>query len=380
MTIKSTSVLISGASVAGITTAYWLHHHGFDVTVVELAPALRRGGQAIDVRGPALDIAERMAVLDAIRAGATGLRGMTMEDRDNNETLRTTEGTATGGTIDSPDVEIMRDELVRILHETTADSVEYLFDDAVTGIRQEEDAVHVTFKNSASRAFDLVVGADGLHSTVRRLVFGPEEHFTRSPLGNRYLALISTPNFLDLDHWEILHRSESGHMGGVMTVRDNTELRVFAILLTDEPLTYDYRDIEQQKQIVTDLLSGEGWRFPQALGYLKDTSGFHFQAMDQIHMDTWYQGRVALVGDAAFSPSPASGQSVTVAMVGGYVLAGELAAAAGDHRAAFASYQDQLREYVADNQQVAVINLAKALANDYEDFGKPVDSLVLKTY
>jgi 2-polyprenyl-6-methoxyphenol hydroxylase-like FAD-dependent oxidoreductase len=380
MTNESTKVLVSGASVAGITTAYWLHHHGFDVTVVELAPALRRGGQAIDVRGPALDIAERMAVLDAIRRGATGLRGMTMEDRDNNETLRTTEGTATGGTIDSPDVEIMRDELVRILHQTTADSVEYLFDDAVTGIRQEEDAVHVTFKNSASRAFDLVVGADGLHSTVRRLVFGPEEQFTRSPLGNRYLALISTPNFLDLDHWEILHRSESGHMGGVMTVRDNSELRVFAILLTDEPLTYDYRDIEQQKQIVTDLLSGEGWKFPQALEYLKETSDFHFQAMDQIHMDTWYQGRVALVGDAAFSPSPASGQSVTVAMVGGYVLAGELAAAAGDHSAAFASYQDQLRGYVADNQQVAVINLAKALANDYEDFGKPVDSLALKTY
>ncbi|MFF5010479.1 FAD-dependent monooxygenase [Streptomyces phaeochromogenes] len=377
---RNTSVLVSGASVAGITAAYWLNHHGFDVTVVELAPALRPGGQAIDVRGPALDIAERMGVLDAVRSRSTGLRGMTVEDRDNNETFRTNEVTLSGGTIASPDVEIMRDELIAILHQTTADSVEYLFDDSVTGIRQDEDAVHVTFRNSAPRTFDLVVGADGLHSVVRRLVFGPEEQFTRSTVGNRYIALISIPNFLDLDRWELIHRSENGHWGGVMPVRDNTELRVFVIFLADEPLTYDYRDSEQQKQIVTDHLSGEGWKFPQILDYLKDTSGFHFQAMDQIHMDTWSQGRVALVGDAGFCPSPVSGQSVTVAMVSGYVLAGELAAAAGDHRAAFAGYQDELRGYVADNQELAVTYLAKALADDFEDFGKPVDGLVLKTY
>jgi 2-polyprenyl-6-methoxyphenol hydroxylase-like FAD-dependent oxidoreductase len=377
---NNTSVLVSGASVSGITTAYWLNRHGFDVTVAELSPAPRRGGQAIDVRGPALDIAERMGVLDTIRGHATGLRGMTMEDRDNNEIFRTTEGTATGGTIDSPDVEIMRDELVGILQRTTADSVEYLFDNAVTGIQQEEDTVHVNFKKSAPRAFDLVIGADGLHSTVRRLVFGPEDQFTRRPIGNRYIALVSTPNFLGLDHWEILHRSESGHMGGVMTVRNNTELRAFAIIVADEPITYDYRDLEQQKRIVAEQLHAEGWKFPQVLQYLKEeASGFHFQAMNQIHMDNWSQGRVALIGDAAFSPSPASGQSVTVAMVGGYVLAGELAAAR-DHRAAFAGYQEQLRGYVAENQELALINVNKAIANDYQDFGKPVDSPALKSY
>ncbi|UIX29308.1 hypothetical protein [Streptomyces sp. GQFP] len=107
---------------------------------------------------------------------------------------------------------------------------------------------------------------------------------------------------------------------------------------------------------------------------------FGFQTMDQIHMESWSQGRVALVGAAAFGPSPASGQSVTVAVGGGYVLAGELAAAAGDHRAAFAGHQDELRGYVADNQELALINVNKALANDYEEFGKAVDGLVLKTY
>jgi 2-polyprenyl-6-methoxyphenol hydroxylase-like FAD-dependent oxidoreductase len=385
--VKNTSVLVSGASIGGLSAAYWLTRHGFDVTVVERAPGLRPGGQAIDVRGPALEVAERMGVLADIRRLNTGMRGMSMVDAAGNELFRSTDHTLTGGELDSPDVEIMRDDLCRILHRAVGDHVHYLFDDSVASVTQDERGAHVTFERSDPRTFDLVVGADGLHSTVRRLVFGPEERFIRH-LG-MYLAVFTTPNFLGLDHWQIFHQGGDAG-GGIMSSRDNTDARTYVGFETDEQVDYDHRDSAAQKRLVADRLAGAGWEFPRALKYMWDAPDFHFDSMSQIRMESWSQDRVVLLGDAGYCGSPMSGQGTSMAMVGAYVLAGELAACAGDFRTGLARYEAELREYVTANQELALTNKARAEARtagpeadghpNIPDFEEVVSALTLKDY
>jgi 2-polyprenyl-6-methoxyphenol hydroxylase-like FAD-dependent oxidoreductase len=392
--VKNTSVLISGASIGGPALAYWLNRYGFDVTVVERAPELRPGGQAVDLRGPALDVAERMGILAGIRRLSTGMRGMSMVDSAGNELFRSTERTFTGGELDSADVEIMRDDLCRLLYQAGGDHVEYLFDDSIAAITQDDQGVHVSYERSAPCTYDLVVGADGLHSNVRRLAFGPESEFIRH-LGT-YLAVFTTPNFLDLDHWQVFHQAQAVG-GGIMSARNNTEARVYAGFESQEPLDYDFRDTEAQKRILADRLADAGWEFPRVLSHMWQAPDFHFDSMSQIHLDSWSRGRVVLLGDAGYCGSPLSGQGTSMAMVGAYVLAGELKAAGGDHRAAFTGYQNELREYVAQNQRLALTNKARVEAetaaamgeaetaqamgeHDYQDFSDVVNALKLKDY
>ncbi|WP_370413351.1 FAD-dependent monooxygenase [Streptomyces fradiae] len=354
---KSISVLISGASIGGPTLAYWLNRYGFRVTVVERFNGLRPGGQAIDVRGPALEVAERMGVLEEIRRRSTDLRGMSTVDADGNELSRTTEHTMSGGQIDSPDVEILRDDLARILYDAGGSGIEYLFGDSIATLDQDEDEVRVVFDSGTSRAFDLVVGADGVHSHTRGLVFGPEENYLRH-LGG-YLGVWTVPNHLGLDRWEVIYQMPGRDVWGamVMSVRDNSEARAFIGIESDEPpATFLPRDTDAQKRLVARAYEGAGWELPRLLKEMWNAPDFHLDALAQIHMDAWSHGRVTLLGDAGYCASPASGQGTTMAMTAAYVLAGELAAAPGDHRAAFAAYERELRDFVAVNQDLALIS------------------------
>ncbi|MFC5180655.1 FAD-dependent monooxygenase [Actinomadura harenae] len=389
--MENTSVLISGASVGGPALAYWLTRHGFDVTVVEISDGPRPGGQAIDVRGPALEVAARMGVLDEIRAARVRMRGMSMVDGEGKELFRSEERTITGGDLDSPDVEILRDDLSLILARAAGDSVEYLYGDSIAGLEQGADGVRVYFASGVQRDFDVVVGADGLHSNTRRLVFGPEDRFIRH-LGT-YLGVWTAPNFLGLDEWQVFHQvAGSSWGGGVMSVRDNREVRVYLGFESVEPIAYDHRDTAAQQRLLAERLAGGGWELPRLLDSMKDAPDFHFDAMAQVHMDSWSSGRVVLLGDAGYCGSPLSGQGTSMAMVGAYVLAGELKAAGGDHEAAFAAYERELRGYVTANQELALTNKARVEAQqaadaghpdeavDFQDFGEIVNSLALKTY
>ncbi|MBD2900093.1 hypothetical protein amrb99_90910 [Actinomadura sp. RB99] len=389
--MENTKVLISGASIGGPALAYWLRRHGFEVTIVEVTQGLRAGGQAIDVRGPALEVAERMGILDLVRERRVQMRGMSMVDADGAELYRSEERTITAGDLDGPDVEILRDDLSRILADAAGDGVEYLFGDSIAALEQDDDGVRVTFRSGTTRRFDLVVGADGAHSHTRRLVFGPEERFI-SHLGT-YLGVWTAPNFLGLDRWQVFHQMPgSAWGGGVMSVRGNKEVRVYLGFESKEPITYDYRDTAAQKKILADALAGGGWELPRLLETMWDAPDFHFDAMAQIHMDAWSKGRVVLLGDAGYCGSPLSGQGTSMAMVGAYVLAGELKAAGGDHRAAFAAYERELRGYVAANQELALTNKARVDAQrdaemgedteviDFQDFGEIVNAFTVKDY
>ncbi|GAA1685568.1 FAD-binding protein [Fodinicola feengrottensis] len=344
--MRNTTVLICGGSIAGPTLAYWLHRHGFGPTVVERAPGLRPGGQAIDIRGTALEVVDRMGILDEARQAATHLAGMSFVDADGTEVMRSTEATLTGGVIDNPDVEIMRDDLTGLLYRQTKDTVEYVFDDTITALVEDDNGVTVTFEYTPARRFDLVIGADGLHSAVRALTFGPEKDFL-TDLGT-YLSVFSTPNFLGLEHWETFHR-DGEKMVGYYTARQNSEARgMFGF--RSEPVAYDRRDTRQQMQLVEDTFVDTGWETQRLLKAMWAAPDFYFDMMSQVKMDSWSNGRVSLVGDAGYAASPLSGQGTSLALVGAYVLAAELKAAGGDHQAGFAAYESKLRYFVEQNQ------------------------------
>ncbi|RJL33482.1 FAD-dependent monooxygenase [Bailinhaonella thermotolerans] len=362
------NVLISGASVAGPALAGLLARKGFAVTVVERAPAPRPGGQAVDVRGVALEVAARLGVLDEVRRARTRMRGMSMVDGDGNEIMRSTEATVSGGRLDSDDVELLREDLTGLLYERTKDDVEYVFGDSIASIAQDADGVDVTFERGAPRRFDLVVGADGLHSNTRRLVFGDESRFIRH-LGI-YLAICSAENFLGLEDWQVWMRD--GDVGyGLYPVRGNTELRVNVGFMA-EPFEYDHRDVEAQRRIIAERCAGLGWETTRILDAMAKAPDFYFDSMAQIHLDRWSEGRVVLLGDAGYCASPLSGQGTSLALVGAYVLADELGR---DPEEALTRYEKRMRPFVELNQALATENPGGPAAEESVERAKNAISL-----
>jgi 2-polyprenyl-6-methoxyphenol hydroxylase-like FAD-dependent oxidoreductase len=350
--VENRNVLISGGGVAGMTLAYWLRRYGLRPTVLERARAMRDGGQAVDIRGAAIEVAERMGIADELRRERTGTRGMSYVSSTGK---RLASMNAAFGVVDEQDVEIVRGDLTRILHEATRDDVEYIFGDSVTGISERADAVEVTFERAPARAFGLVVGADGLHSNVRALAFGDESQFVRH-LG-LYLAIFTIPNDLGLDHWQLIYAAP-GKSVTITSARENTEAR--AIFFFASPaLAYDYRDTRQQQEILAGAFGAEHWEVPRLLTAMPGAPDFYFDSVSQIRMDSWSAGRVTLTGDAAYCPSPLSGQGTSLALAGAYVLAGELRAASGDHVVAFARYQQRMSGFAEQNQQIALANVKR---------------------
>ncbi|MBH1935213.1 FAD-dependent monooxygenase [Streptomyces sp. AV19] len=346
------SVLVSGAGLAGPALAHWLRRHGFAPTVVERAPGIRPGGQAVDIRGVALEAVERMGLLERVRAARTRLRGMSVLDGAGNELHRSTEFVLSSGRLDGDDVEILREDLVRFLYELTADEAEYVHDDSITALEETETGVRVTFERGPAREFDLVIGADGLYSNVRRLAFGPHEEFL-SHLGS-HLAVFGADNFLRLEDWELVVRDEAiGYV--VYPARENRELRV-TFGFEAGPLGIDHRDTAAQRHLVAEWMERCGWQTAPMLKALADAPDFHFSAMAQVRMDRWSDGRVALLGDAGYCGTPLSGQGTSMALVGAYVLAEELGRADGDHAAGFAAYERRMRPFVTANQALATEN------------------------
>ena len=344
-----TTVLISGASVAGPTLAWWLTRHGYSVTLVERTPGLRPGGQAIDIRGVALEVVSRMGLLPAIEQKRTRMQGASALDREGKEVWRTNERSFTSGRFDSGDLEILRDDLVPILYEATRATGEYIFDNTIAGIQQSEDSVTVEFESGAARRFGLVVGAAGIYSKTRGLVFGPAERFLRHL--EIYVAIFTVPNTLGLQDRQIAISGERSR-ALICPARDNSELRVFAGF--GSPLLDRDMGVAQQKALVLEQCSELGWDMPRLFAAMQDAPIFYLGPMAQIHMPAWSEGRVTLVGDAGYCPSPMSGQGTSLALVGAYVLAEELARNRNDHTAAFARYEARMRPFVDINQALAL--------------------------
>ncbi|MER6302691.1 FAD-dependent monooxygenase [Kitasatospora sp. NPDC001539] len=339
---RRTRVLISGASIAGPALAHWLGRYGFDVTVVELAPALRGGGQNVDFRGAThLTVLERMGVLEDLRALATGGSPITFVDRRGRRLLHLPAEFAGG------EVEVPRGKLARLLHRHSSARAQYVFGDSVTALEETAEGVRVAFRHGAPREFDLVIGADGLHSNVRRLAFGPERRFVRH-LGY-YAATWQLPNRTGLPVGGVGLNVPGRLMSVGADHRDPARAGAFCLFASPE-LHYDRHDPEQQKALVRTAFAGLGWRVPELLESLDAAPELYFDSISRADVPHWSHGRIALLGDAACGAT-IGGMGTGTAVVAAYVLAGELALARGDHRAAFTRYERLLRGYAQGCQK-----------------------------
>jgi 2-polyprenyl-6-methoxyphenol hydroxylase-like FAD-dependent oxidoreductase len=347
-------ILISGASISGPVLAYWLTRHGLDVTVVERAPALRKtGGHAVDLFRPAMEISEKMGVLPKIEALATGTDNLTMYRRGSDRAAHI-DLTKIVGAASDRHVEIMRDDLSEAYYDAGRDDVEYLFGDSITAISPDGD---VTFERAAPRRFDVVVGADGLHSNVRRLVFGEDVGQTQF-LGG-YLAVQSVPKALAREGEMVVHLG-TGLLAGIYTAEPLDDARGLFMFRSKQELQYHYRDTLRQKELLHAAFAGMDATVDRWLDELDRTPTFYFDSITQLRLDTWSRGRVTLVGDAGYCPGPAVGGSTSIAVLGAYILAGELAHANGDYTRAFAAYEQQMADPVRRSRAFAR-TMAKSL-------------------
>ncbi|MGD9987545.1 FAD-dependent monooxygenase [Pseudonocardia sp.] len=358
-------VLVAGASIAGPAVAHWLRRRGAEVTVVERAPGLRPGGQAVDARGVTKEVVRRMGLDATVRAACTDTAGAYTVDADGT-VLETYSVEDDGGDGFIADIEILRGDLSRVLYEDTRDGVEYVFGDRIAEISQDADGVDVVFAGGDRRRVDLVIGADGLHSALRAMVFGPRERFVRH-LGH-VLAFYSVPNEFGIDRWLVDYQDkESGRSAGLRPVGDPASVMAMMSFPAAD-FDVDHRDVEAQKRLLRDRMAGLGWSTPQILAHLDDSPDFYLDQIAQVVMDSWSSGRVGLLGDAAFSSSPMSGQGTGLALVGAYVLAGELAAAGWDPKVGFAAYEAWMRPFVEANQEIGRMHAA---TRDVADAGGP---------
>ena len=345
--MRDTRVLISGASIAGPVLAYWLTRYGASVTVVEQAPAPRVGGQLIDLRGrAAYEVLDRSGFAEAVQAARTAADGLSLVGADGRRQASVrSDGFDGSGPVAA--TEILRGDLSQIVYDATRNDVEYVFGDRIAALDDRPDGVRVTFERGPGEVFDLVIGADGLHSGVRRLLFGEEGPLLRH-LG-MYLSFWTAKNHLGLRNWTELY-SEPGRTVMMRAIKDNTAAMATAAFLSAS-FKYDYRGLEALKTVVRSRLAGMGWEADRMVEQIDDAGDFYFDSASQVELPAWSKGRIGLVGDAAYCASPLSGHGTTIAMVGAYVLAGELARSGGDHPAAFRAYESRLRPWIEEIQR-----------------------------
>jgi 2-polyprenyl-6-methoxyphenol hydroxylase-like FAD-dependent oxidoreductase len=349
MAAAGARVLISGASVAGPVLAYWLHRFGFRPTIVERTEALRfgSGGHAIDLFGPALQIVEWMGVLPEVQNAGTHTEIISFI-RERHRPVDVAAELMSEG-VSQRHIEIMRGELAKIIYEAGRDDIEYVFGNSISSLEQTEQDVEVRFRHGSPQAFDLVIGADGLHSITRQLAFGEEYQFLRF-LGG-YFAVFTVPNYLDL-HQRMLGYGDVDRTAAIYPVQGTDEARILLLWRTPTQHDYDRHDVKAQRRLVSALFGGMGWEVPRMLAELENADDLYLDSISTIVMDSWTRGRITLVGDAGYSPGPAVGGGTSLAVVGAYVLASELAAASGDHARGLAAYERILRPAVQQSQRI----------------------------
>jgi 2-polyprenyl-6-methoxyphenol hydroxylase-like FAD-dependent oxidoreductase len=347
--VSKRRVLISGAGIAGPSLALWLLRYGFEPTLIERAPAFRAGGYIIDVWGVGFDILERYGLLDAARE-----RGY-LFDRLKFVDERGRQRSAVGGEVfrralGGKFFSIPRGDLAQVIYETVANRMEVRYGTTVQSLQRNAAGIEVELSTGERRAVDIVVGADGLHSRVRELAFGPESDY-ETYLG--YLAAsFVADGYPHRDEGVYVSFARPGRQVSRYAMRGNRSAFLFVLADAGEALPAAH-DASAQRELLRARFGGDGWELPQILARLEATDALYFDVVSQIRLPRWTDGRIALIGDAAHSPSLLAGAGSAFAMLGAYVLAHELHRANGNAAQAFPAYEQRLRPYIARQQRAA---------------------------
>lgn len=344
---KDIKILVIGAGIAGPAICYWLKRFGFAPVLIEKSAAIRKGGQALDIRGIATHIARYMGIYDRICDMRTRIECGRFVDVAGN-VLHEEHGEKFGFRQDD-EVEILRGDLVEILMKTIAD-VPCCFNQSIASMQQNDNSVTVTFNDGKVENYDMVIAADGIHSATRRMIFYKNEYQLIN-LGS-YLSTFTIPNYLKLNHMDV--ECEANHKLVSVNSDNDPEIARAGFMFRSQHVLKDIRDENEQKTFLCDTFRDFGWEVQNILNFMSESDDFYFDAITQVKMKNWTKGRIALLGDAGYCPSPLSGQGNNLALVGAYVLAGELKAANGNYIQAFARYNELLYSFVDVNQKFGV--------------------------
>jgi 2-polyprenyl-6-methoxyphenol hydroxylase-like FAD-dependent oxidoreductase len=347
--LNGKNVLISGASFAGLSTAYWMKQLGYNVTVVEIAEGPKKGGTPVNIMGNTIDIVKRMGLFDQILSNRITMEAMEFKNSDDvtermEYILKDSKQPA------DDEYEIERDVLLNMMFEAVKDDVEFIFGDSIVSLKEEGNSVDVALKKGQKRSFDLVFGCDGIHSAVRKYWFGEEAEF--SHFLQTYFSITIVNKLLIRENTTQLY-NEPGKM--VMLNAYNNKTDIICCFFSEKEIPYDYRKVEQQRNIILNQFSGTGWRTPELLKEVQHSKTFYFDKLCQMKMPSWTKGRVALVGDAGYCASPAAGRGGSLAIDGAAALADAFQKCNGNFDLAFEEYNKSFRPFI-DEVQAGVVN------------------------
>jgi len=346
--MENKNILISGAGIAGTTLAFWLKKFGFNPTIIESSPKLREGGYAIDFMGAGYDVAEKMEIISALKAVDINFSELVFVD-SNDKKKGSMNYQKIKKFLNGRALTLLRSDLAKVIYQNLGEDVEIIFGDTITSIDQNEKGISVTLQSGKTRNFDLLVGADGLHSKVRNLVFGDEAQFEK--YYGYYTSSFTIDNFSIGDNAFSMYNVPCKQVA--VYSKNENKTTTFFIFTSPEKLSYQHSDIGKQKEILKAEFENSGWKCKELLSQIASTKDFYFDRVSQIKMDNWHKGRIALVGDAGYCPSLLSGKGSTLAMVGAYILAGELKQANGDYKTAFKQYELMFKPFMEKRQKAA---------------------------
>lgn len=345
---KDLKILVSGASFAGLSSAYWMKRLGCQVTVVEIAKELRKGGTAVDIRGNTVDIVKRMGIFEQIKANRLSLETWEFKNADD-----ITEGSMSlrkaGEPLPDDEFEIERDQLLNIIFELIKNDVEVIFNNSITALNESENDIKVTFKDGSKRSFDLVLGCDGIHSGVRKICFGHEAEYMH--FLEQYFSITIVNKLLIKQNTAQMY-NVPGKVVMLNAYKNKTD--IILCFVSEKEIPYDYRDEAQQRKIILDQFAGQSWRTTELLEEIKNSKTFYFDKLCQIRMPSWTKGRVALVGDAGYCASPAAGMGGSLAIDGAAALADAFDKNKGNYELAFQDYNQSFRPFIEEIQADAV--------------------------
>jgi len=354
-------VLVSGASFAGLSTAYWMNKLGYEVTVVEIGAALKEGGTPVDIKGDTVDIVKRMGLFEEIkklRVGPEKYEFKNTDDRTGHSLILKQPGEE----LPDDEFEIERDSLLKMMYEQIKTDVKMKFSNSIIALDESQHAIEASFKDGSKDQYAYVFGCDGIHSAVRKIWFGQESEYAHF-LGAYFSIAVVNKLLVENGTYQMYAEPNKG----ASLYAHNNKTDVIFTFRTEKEIAYDFRNQEQLQEIVSQQMQGMGWRTPELQKELMDSASFYFDKFCQIKMPSWTKGRVALVGDAGYCASPAAGMGGSLAIIGAAALADAFLAHQNDYLLVFATYNKGLRPFIEELQAVAVHTLDKLIpANEQE--------------